>query len=88
MVRDAGHGPKALACRHNDHGGTTYILNFPTHTSGATTKGGKEGGDAEDSDCMSIPFSQEIEDGVELGCKSSEDVFFCLWVDGWGHYRP
>ena len=83
MIPHAGNGPKTLACRHNDHGGTAYVLDFPTHTSGTTTEGSKEGVDEEDPDCVAIPFPKEVEDGVKLGSKPLEDVNLCFWADGW-----
>ena len=76
MVRHAGNGPDALTCRHDDHWGTTHVLDFPTHSSGAATKASEESGDKEEADCVSVPFTQEVEHQVEFNRKSSEDVFF------------
>ena len=83
MIRHAGDGPKTLACRHNDHGGTANILDLPAHTSGATAEASKEGCNTEDSNCIAIPFPQKMENGVELGSKPFEDVNLCFWADGW-----
>ena len=87
MVGHPGNGPDALACRHDDHGSTANVLYLPTHSSGTTTKSGKEGGDKEKTDGITIPFTQKLENWVEFGCESSENVFFGFGADGWCHWE-